>query len=78
MGLLRRKKNGDLVIDLTTVEEKTTSAVMWGMPSACPECGGRGYLDHIDPFREIMFQHCVDCFAKFEITRADAEATADA
>jgi hypothetical protein len=37
----------------------------------CPECSGRGYLDHIDPFREVMFMHCTQCYAKYEMPRAD-------
>jgi hypothetical protein len=77
MGLLRRKKDGDLVIDLTQTEN-AAPPVVWGMPNACPDCGGRGYLDHIDPYREIMFQHCTECWNKWEISRAEVEQTASA
>ena len=47
---------------------------MWGSPVPCPECSGRGYLDHIDPFREVMFIHCTQCYAKYEVARADMDA----
>ena len=33
----------------------------WGSPVPCPSCSGRGYLDHIDPYKEIMFLHCTEC-----------------
>jgi hypothetical protein len=79
MGLLNRKKNGDLVIDLT-VAERASAPIVWGSPAACPDCGGPGYLDHIDPYREVMFQHCteLDCGAKWQISRADVDAHASA
>jgi hypothetical protein len=77
MGLLRRKHDGDVVIDLTEAE-KPAPKMTWGMPSPCPSCGGRGYLDHIDPYREVMFEHCTECFSKWEIARADVDASATA
>lgn len=45
----------------------------WGSPVPCPQCAGRGYLDHIDPFREIMYLHCTKCGATYERTRADLD-----
>lgn len=79
MGLLRRKDQAEAVVDLREPEAAATPPKpVWGSPAPCPSCGGRGYLDHIDPFREVMYQHCVECFTKFEISKADLEADADA
>jgi hypothetical protein len=67
MGLFRRKKvEADRVIDL-----RSPATASWGSPVPCPECGGRGYLDHIDPFREIMSLHCTRCDAKYDIARSE-------
>ena len=30
----------------------------FGFPTRCPACGGRGYLDHIDPFKRVQYEHC--------------------
>jgi hypothetical protein len=68
MGLFNRKKSeAPKVIDLREPATKPR----WGSPVPCPECNGRGYLDHIDPYREVMFQHCTECYAKYEVSRAD-------
>lgn len=40
----------------------------FGFPTTCPACSGRGYLDHIDPFRRVQFEHCTTCFTKWETT----------
>jgi formate dehydrogenase maturation protein FdhE len=74
VGLFRRRKDADHVIDL----RKQAPVHKWGLPSPCPACGGRGYLDHIDPFRGIMYLHCVVCSATYEITKAEIDAQADA
>lgn len=69
MGLLNRKKaEPDQLIDL---RPSAPSTPRWGSPVPCPECHSRGYLDHIDPFREVMFLHCTACYAKYEVTRAE-------
>ena len=72
MGLFRRTKpqHATRVIDL---REPAPSKPQWGSPVPCPECSGRGYLDHIDPFREVMFMHCTRCYAKYELAKADLE-----
>lgn len=68
MGVLRRKKTQpEEVIDL---RERQPLPLHWGSPVPCPTCRGRGYLDHIDPFREVMYLHCTECFAKYEVTKA--------
>jgi hypothetical protein len=73
VALFRRKNDADRVIDL---REQEAPRLTWGLPSPCPECDGRGYLDHIDPFRERMYLHCVVCGEKYEITKAEIDATA--
>ena len=74
MGLFSRNKDeASPVIDLREPEpaEPERTKPVWGSPVPCPECSGRGYLDHIDPFREVMFMHCTDCYAKYEMTRGE-------
>lgn len=71
MGLFRKKQAADEVIDLR--EPKPTPRPEWGSPVPCPECAGRGYLDHIDPFKEIMYLHCTVCGSRYDLTKADLE-----
>jgi DnaJ-class molecular chaperone len=59
------------VIDL---RGSSSSKPTWGSPLPCPECGGRGYLDHIDPFRDVMYQHCTVCQERYAVTKADFDA----
>ena len=47
----------------------------WGRPSRCPECNGRGYLDHIDMVDRIMYEHCTECAHKWTITQAQTQAS---
>jgi hypothetical protein len=80
VGIRRRQRKsaqGNTVIDLTAFERNAQS-VRWGLPSPCPECSKPGYLDHIDPFREVMFQHCPSCWHKWETARADISTTVSA
>ncbi len=73
MGLFSRKQpEPQQVIDLRDPEP--TSKPQWGSPVPCPSCHGRGYLDHIDPYREVMFLHCVECFTKYEVSKAELAA----
>lgn len=72
MGLFSRKQVEEpQVIDL---REPEPAKAQWGSPVPCPSCHGRGYLDHIDPFREIMFLHCTACATKYELSRAEIGA----
>jgi len=72
LGLFSRQKSEPTqVIDL---RDPVPSKPQWGSPVPCPECRGRGYLDHIDPYREVMFLHCVACFSKYEVARSELEA----
>ena len=79
MALFSRKKQAEVpgVIDL---REPEPAKPQWGSPVPCPVCTGRGYLDHIDPYKGIMFLHCTECATKYEVTKADiaADAGADA
>jgi hypothetical protein len=69
MGLFSRKKEDEpAVIDL---REPEPAKAIWGSPVPCPSCTGRGYLDHIDPFREIMYLHCTDCAMRYEVARSE-------
>jgi hypothetical protein len=43
----------------------------WGKPGRCPECNGRGYLDHIDLIDRLMYQHCTECRHAWTITEAE-------
>lgn len=77
MGIFRRQRTRDRVIDLRDprvprpVAERT-----WGLPMRCPECHQPGYLDSIDPAREVMFQHCPSCWARWSTSRAEIDAAA--
>lgn len=72
MGLFRRKnEQPPKVIDL---RDPAPTKPRWGSPMPCPSCSGRGYLDHIDPYREIMYLHCQACFHKYEVSRAEIGA----
>jgi hypothetical protein len=73
MGLLHRNREPKVIIDLRDPASAPTSSSQWGSPVPCPECSGRGYLDHIDPFKEIMYLHCTRCTAKYELSRAELD-----
>jgi hypothetical protein len=62
------------VIDLTGAPAAAPT-IQWGFPTRCPECGDFGYLDRIDVVREVMYQHCPTCWAKWETPKS---ATTDA
>lgn len=55
---------------------RTTGELQWGMPSRCPECGGHGYLDHIDLVDEVMHQHCPTCWHRWTTSREQIESVA--
>lgn len=74
MGLFSRKQPEPEIIDL---REPEPAKLTWGSPAPCPSCNGRGYLDHIDPYREVMFQHCTECGTKYEIAKADVVDAGD-
>ena len=73
MGLFRRTTKSQQVTHVIDLREPAPSKPQWGSPVPCPECSGRGYLDHIDPFREVMFMHCTQCYAKYELAKVDLD-----
>jgi hypothetical protein len=75
MGLFSRKQAEEP--ELIDLREAEPAKAQWGSPVPCPTCDGRGYLDHIDPFKEIMFLHCTECGHKYEVTRAEIGAGDD-
>jgi hypothetical protein len=77
MALFSRKKAAEApgVIDL---REPEPVKPQWGSPVPCPSCSGRGYLDHIDPYKGIMFLHCTQCGTKYDVTKADLGVDDDA
>lgn len=74
MGWLRRarRRERDVVIDL---RDPAPSALQWGSPLPCPDCAGRGYLDHIDPFKDVMYMHCTECQLGYAVSKEDLDAT---
>lgn len=70
----KRAKGDDVVIDLR--EPAPAPKLVWGAPTPCPDCDGRGYLDHIDLHREVMYIHCVVCGLRYEVAKADIDAQA--
>lgn len=67
-------------IDLTDSAGSTEPAGQpkqrWGQPGRCPECGGRGFLDHIDMIDRIMYQHCVECGHKWSMSEQEIKSQA--
>jgi len=78
MRLRRAPKEPEAVIDLREQAPAAPPEPRWGSPVPCPECAGRGYLDHIDPFKEVMYQHCTNCGTRYDIAKADLEAGLEA
>jgi uncharacterized protein (DUF983 family) len=76
MGLYERiygKAQADRTADpgLTIGEAIAAAREVWGRPGRCPSCGGRGYLDRIDVIDRIMYEHCTECFHKWQVAEAD-------
>ncbi len=74
MALFRRTPQANAVIDLR--DTNPAAAPAWGSPVPCPSCSGRGYLDHIDPFKEIMYLHCTVCGTKYELNKSTLDTVA--
>lgn len=66
MGLFK-KHEPPAVIDLREQAPPKPAPFTFGYPTRCPACGERGYLDHIDPFKKVQFEHCPVCFTKWEL-----------
>jgi hypothetical protein len=52
--------------------------MVWGKPTRCPECGGPGFLEHIDLRKGVMYQRGRECDHKWELTEAEVMASQDA
>lgn len=74
MRLRRTPQEPEAIIDLREQAPAAPSEPQWGSPVPCPACAGRGYLDHIDPFKELMYLHCTSCGVKYEISKVSMEA----
>lgn len=53
----RRKETEQVEIDLRGDEP----VIRLGYPNNCPQCGHRGYLDHIDVENHTQAEHCTAC-----------------
>jgi hypothetical protein len=81
MGLFKKRSESDADIDLRAPAPAETQAaeaprtLVWGAPAPCPQCGGVGYLDGIGLSAGVMYQHCTECFHKYEITEEQVQAS---
>ncbi len=66
MGLFRKRERVIDLRDTAPARSHRPAPFEFGFPTKCPACGGRGYLDHIDPFRRVQFEHCPSCSTKWE------------
>lgn len=73
MALFSRKK-ADRSPEVIDLREPAPAKPRWGSPMPCPSCEGRGYLDHIDPYKDIMYMHCTVCGHRYELTKAQVGA----
>jgi hypothetical protein len=67
------KKPQQPVIDLREQPAKA-APFLFGYPTRCPSCGERGYLDHIDPFKNKQYEHCPSCSTKWELLEDEIHA----
>jgi hypothetical protein len=51
--------------------------LVWGKPTRCPECGGPGFLEHIDLRKGVMYQKGRECEHRWEISEAEVLASQD-
>ena len=58
-------------VPVTDVAQPRPGAPVWGLPGACPRCGGHGYLDRIDLVNEVMQQHCRSCSHRWDTAKDD-------
>jgi formate dehydrogenase maturation protein FdhE len=69
MALFRQKQQQEpQVIDLT---EPEPVPLEFGYPTPCPACGENGYLDSVNNYRGVQYQHCPSCFTKWSTTEAE-------
>lgn len=73
MGLFSRRAEPN-VIDLRDHAGRKGLVFQFGFPTRCPQCDGRGYLDHIDPHRNVQTEHCTECGFRWQTTEAEVVA----
>jgi len=75
MALFRQKQPQEpQVIDLRATEP-APAPLEFGYPTPCPECAAPGYLDSIDVTERVMYQHCPQCWTKWETTEQELANT---
>ncbi len=80
MSWLRKDKAAAPEPEPEAVEAAPSPAapkMIWGKPTRCPECGGPGFLEHIDLRKGVMYQHGRECEHKWEISEAEILASQD-
>ncbi len=63
MGLFGRNNDDDAEQSDTAAYQAT---ITQGVPGRCPECGGFGYIDHLDLVHRSQVQHCRQCRHRWE------------
>jgi hypothetical protein len=81
MGPFRRRPvvdpaASDDVVELRVPRITNKELLEWGMPSRCPDCNSRGYLDRIDLVAEVIHQHCPSCWTRWIVTKEEIEVSA--
>jgi len=73
MGVFGKRKAEPKVLDLRDEVVATVRGPIFefGFPTWCPECGGRGYVDHIDLRQRVQIEHCPTDFTKWERSEDD-------
>ena len=75
MGLFKRSVEPGIDLRVKVdLREPTAAPFEFGFPTRCPSCGGRGYIDHIDPHEREQFEHCPSCFTKWRQTEDEVLA----
>ena len=70
MGLFSKKRTQP-EIDLREPEPTGPAPFIFGYPTRCPACSSGGFLDHIDPFKKVQYEHCPVCLTKWELAEEE-------
>jgi hypothetical protein len=62
---------GPTVGDAIAAAQDTDRREVWGRAARCPECGGIGYLDRVDLVERIQYEHCTECFHKWQVAETE-------
>lgn len=74
MGWFRKQRDPLESTEVIDLRDPVPPGHRWGSPLPCPDCDGRGYLDHIDPFRDLMYMHCTGCQLRYVVAKEDLDA----